>query len=113
MKTQLPEKSQKIKPVISELSRLISQHYGNHLKYLILYGSYARGDFHSESDIDILVVLDEIKSEMQEISTLADLKTDLLLQYDWYLSTNPVSIQKFENSDFTFYKNVRKEGIRL
>ncbi|MFM6024422.1 MAG: nucleotidyltransferase domain-containing protein, partial [Dolichospermum sp.] len=30
--------------------------YGNNLKQVILFGSYARGDFTSDSDIDILIV---------------------------------------------------------
>ena len=32
--------------------------YGNHLKTVILYGSYARGDYTEESDIDIMILLD-------------------------------------------------------
>jgi len=113
MKKHLPKKSEKIKPVLNELAQLIRLHYGKRLKDIVLYGSYARGNFNENSDIDILVVLDDVKSEMQEISALAELKTDLLLQSDWYLSTNPVSVSKYEMSDFTFYKNVRNEGIRL
>jgi len=113
MKTEIPENSQIIKPVLKDLSQILVKHYGNHLKHLILYGSYARGDFRSDSDVDILVVLDEIKSEMEEIGVLADLKTDLLLESDWYLSTNPVSLAQFKNSNFTFYKNIRRDGIRL
>jgi len=42
------------------------------------------------------LVLDEIQSEVNEIDTLAGLKTDLLLESDWYLSTNPVNAKKFE-----------------
>jgi hypothetical protein len=53
----------------------------------------------------------EIRSEMQEIDKLAELKTDILLDSDVYISTNPVSIDKINNSDFTFYKNIQKEGI--
>ena len=32
--------------------------FGVHLKDGYLYGSYARGDYHSESDIDILLTVD-------------------------------------------------------
>ena len=28
--------------------------YGSHLRQIILYGSYARGDYNSDSDVDIM-----------------------------------------------------------
>ena len=50
--------------LIQEFKKTIQQIYGSRLAKIVLYGSYARGDFHTESDIDFLVVLKdtEIKS---------------------------------------------------
>lgn len=39
---------------IEELRRI----YGTHLKQIILYGSYARGDYRDDSDIDLMVLVD-------------------------------------------------------
>ena len=36
----------------------IKKIYGLHLRKVILYGSYARGDFQSDSDVDIIILLD-------------------------------------------------------
>ena len=47
---QLQRLSQEVKQALTEL-------YGERLDRVILYGSYARGDFHAESDVDYLVVL--------------------------------------------------------
>lgn len=74
MKTQLPEISISVLDRINKLKSIVSLHFGSRLKYFILYGSYARGDFRKGSDIDLLIVLDDIQSEMKEIDTLADLK---------------------------------------
>lgn len=113
MKTQLPEKSKVIYEIIADFKKRACDFYGMRLHSLVLYGSYARGDFREGSDIDILVVLDNIESEMNEIGNLTEIKADLILEYERYLSTNPVSREKFENSNFSFYQNVKQEGILL
>ena len=49
-----------LKEYVAGLNRII----GDKLKYIILYGSYARGEESKNgeiSDIDILIVVDEIK----------------------------------------------------
>lgn len=42
--------------------------YGLHLKSVILYGSYARGDFTQESDVDIMILVDLTEEEMDQYS---------------------------------------------
>ncbi len=111
MKTELPNISVSVKNKIEKLKSIVSKHFGSRFKYFILYGSYARGDYNKSSDIDILIVFDNIRSEMEEIDTLAELKTDILLDSDIYISTNPTSVNKFKNSNLFFYRNIRKEGV--
>jgi len=113
MKKHLPKKSEHIKPIINQLKELVNNHYGNKLKYMILYGSYARGTHTSESDIDIMLVLNEMQSPYKEIDTLTDIKTDLMLENEIFISTNPTTTELFENSQQMFYKNVRREGVLL
>lgn len=40
--------------------------YGERLKSVILYGSYARGDFNSDSDIDIMILVDLPDIEIEQ-----------------------------------------------
>lgn len=42
--------------------------YGTYLKSVILYGSYARGDYTSDSDIDIMLLVDLSPEEMDAYS---------------------------------------------
>lgn len=90
--------------------------YGAHLQSVILYGSYARGDFTKESDVDIMILLDltetEIKSYRHELSE----KTyDFNMDYD--LDIKPIAksrshfIKWVEN--YPFYANVSREGMKL
>jgi len=111
MKTQLPEKSKIINDYLMQFKEIAGKHYGQRLKYLVLYGSFARGDFREESDIDILVVLDTVPSKFKEIDTLTGLKLDLMIDCEKFISTNPVSIESFEYSPMPFYKNVKTDGI--
>ena len=82
---------------------------------LILYGSYARGDFGTESDIDILVLIEK------ENITYEDEKRITHPLYDLELKTNMV-ISPLIRSKKTWYEkypntglfiNIKKEGIHL
>ena len=58
--------------LIKQYVNEIKQIYGTHLRQIILYGSYARGDFRPDSDIDIMILLDlsdlELKAYSQKLS---------------------------------------------
>lgn len=92
----------------------MEQLYGDRLAKVLLYGSYARGDFHEESDIDFMVVLkDEQLSPAREIFNISDASHDLNLLYDFWISVIPTSLEKFNNYPSAFYQNVRKDSIAL
>ena len=44
-----------VEDVLQECKNILEDHYGPRLKGLVLYGSLARGDAGSDSDIDLLV----------------------------------------------------------
>lgn len=45
-----------IKMLLDQYIEILQEIYGSHLKTVILYGSYARGDYKADSDIDIMMV---------------------------------------------------------
>ena len=81
----------------------------------ILYGSYARGDFHAESDIDILLTADlsqeQIAAHRRAVSAVS---SALSLEHDVTVSIHVVPLTQFQRyAEFLpFYQNVLKEGIR-
>ncbi len=46
------------KNLVNEFINQVKGLLGEHLKKVILYGSYARGDFQDSSDIDIMFLTD-------------------------------------------------------
>ena len=82
--------------------------------YALLYGSRARGEARSDSDWDILIVLDKDKLLPEDY----DIISYPLRELGWELgeSINPVmyTAKEWEESKFTpFYHNVIDDAIRL
>lgn len=83
---------------------------------IILYGSYARGDFTSESDVDIMVILDctkeEVLSYRKRISKMASrigLEHDLMVSILLRDKEGYLAGQEF----LPFYQNVARDGVSL
>ena len=55
-----------IENIIVEFASKVTALLGNHLKKIILYGSYARGDFNENSDIDIMILTDFADKELED-----------------------------------------------
>ena len=82
---------------------------------LYLYGSYARGDFHEESDIDILLTVEQPQSVISHHrSDIAELSSDLSLEHDITVSISVKPAEQFERlmNVLPFYQNVVREGIK-
>ena len=84
------------------------------LSKLIVYGSYARGDYREDSDIDVMILTPLSKEKIEQVEdSIFDLAFDLELESG--IVINPV----LENEEhyrywlgaYPFYDNVEKEGI--
>lgn len=101
-----------IRKILRELKKGLQAIYGDQLKAIILFGSYARGDARPpDSDIDVMIVLkDEFDYwEMDKLSS--ELVANLSLENDVLISTKLASEAKYTQSKMPLYINVRKEGI--
>ena len=89
---------------------------GDRLDKVILYGSYARGKYDAESDIDIMVLADiPIEDTNRAWKLIWDITGDLDLKYDVIVSVHVrdcTTFYKFIN-DLPFYINVVNEGVEL
>ena len=102
--------------LVKQSVELLSKIYAEHLKTVILYGSYARGDYTENSDIDIMVLLDlsdmDIKKYRHELSGMT---YDFNMDYD--LDIKPIVKNKEHFNKwvdvYPFYTNIEKEGVKL
>ncbi|HKM28177.1 MAG TPA: nucleotidyltransferase domain-containing protein, partial [Anaerovoracaceae bacterium] len=89
---------------------------GDNLKEAILYGSYARGDFDDESDVDIALILDTDRLEAKRYKArLVQLMSELSLSNDILICISCIPNNEFEQykSVLPYYKNIDNEGVRL
>ena len=55
-----------INKILIEFNNQVKEILGNRLKKVILYGSYARGDYSKNSDIDLMILTDFNDDELVE-----------------------------------------------
>ena len=90
-----------------------SEQYQDNLDTLILYGSQARGDAKTDSDVDLLVVLKRAFKYREEIQRTSEFLADLSLEYNTVISRAFVPTERYERENSPFFLNVRREGVIL
>lgn len=100
-------------PVIKKCKETLENYYGSRFAGLILYGSRARGQEEPESDIDLLVLLDQPFDYFQELWNLTELLYPLQLETDRLLSVKPATVQDFQGGMLQFYRNAKREGVAV
>ena len=99
------------KQIINSFTKVVKELYGDRLAKVLLYGSYARGDFHENSDIDFLVVLNDDEIGLgKELAYMNKAIFQLTLKYGIAISHYPTTQNRLENSQGFFYQQVRKES---
>lgn len=98
--------------VAQEFGRLLKEKYGDRIERIILFGSVARGEYHEDSDVDLIVVTPGNWFELQR-----EIAGDAI---DWLLRTGVyVSVKVFSSDDFAriretgFGRGLSKEGVPL
>ena len=98
---------------VCEQSKLI---LGDKLYAIKLYGSYARGDYDDESDIDVMIIADISPEDRSEIKKkFMNFTYDLDLKYNVILSVfiqDKGTYEKYK-STYPFFQNIEKEGVDL
>jgi uncharacterized protein len=103
----------RIKKLLKELKEGFSRIYGEQLKSVYLYGSYARGDNVEGSDLDVLVVLNDFQRRAEEIRRTSELVGDLSLDFEITVSPLFMRENEWTTNKFSILRNVKAEGVAV
>ena len=89
---------------VRQYKQLVLDHFGPATVYL--YGSYSKGTARTDSDIDVAVVVPEVKDDFLKASAL-------LWSLTWNLNTliEPVLIEA--NHPSPLYEDILQTGVRI
>lgn len=90
--------------------------YAGHVKRIILYGSYARGDFREDSDVDVMILVDLPQDALWEYrKQMMSEVFDINLERETLIVPMTVNEEHFQEwlPVYPFYQNVMNEGVEL
>jgi len=102
--------------ITTEVLRRVQETLGDRLRDIILFGSYARGDYDEGSDIDIMVLADIPEEERREwqyeidiISSRVSLANDITV----CIMLNNKTLFEKRLPIMPFYRNVINDGVQI
>ena len=101
-----------IKKILRELKKGLVEIYGDQLKAVYLYGSFARGEGRlPDSDIDVMIVL-EGEFNYQEVERRSiEFVASLCLTHDVVIICHYVSADRYVESKMPFMLSVRRDAV--
>ncbi|HEX6387420.1 MAG TPA: nucleotidyltransferase domain-containing protein [Anaerolineae bacterium] len=102
------------KSAINACAAALSETLSDNLMGLWLFGSKSRGDFQPDSDIDLLIVVRHLESEIRwQIRVIA---ADCSLQYDVLFNTHILDKARWDELvryQDTLWREIQRDGIAL
>ncbi|MFH0702892.1 MAG: nucleotidyltransferase domain-containing protein [bacterium] len=96
-----------ISEIIKELNRLIKEKYSD-FKGSYLYGSRAKGNFKEDSDIDVVVLFDELNR--QKDLDICGIVGDIEYKYNVLIDFQVFTLDKLKLNPF-YFDEVTKKGV--
>ena len=102
--------------IIDCIKKCYREIYGDSVVEIILYGSYARGDYEANSDIDVVAIVKGERLELQEkLKRIWDVSADIGLENDAVISPAVIPYDEYISyrNVLPYYRNIAEEGRRI
>lgn len=100
-----------LRQLLAEQNKELRLIYGNQLVGVYLFGSYARGEQDPESDLDILIVLQDYASYSSEVKRTGRLISRLSLEHGISISRKFIRQLDWKKGDSPLVRNIRNEAV--
>jgi uncharacterized protein len=100
-------------PMLQKCRAILQALYGERLHGVVLYGSCARGTEETQSDIDLMVLLEGPVDGAQEIRRIWEVLYPLQLESERLLSVVPVDVALYNRGEYALYRQAKAEGVVL
>ncbi len=105
-----------LKTILKKITAVYRSVYGEDIVKIVLYGSYARGDYQNDPDIDVVAIVRGERQDLQErLKKVWDVSSDLELEYETIVSPTVIPFGEYEKykDDLPYYRNIQKEGVDI
>ena len=97
--------------LLSRIKTPLAEAFKQRLRGVVLYGSEARAQSEPDSDIDVLVLLDDPFDFGSDLDTCIHVLYPLVLELGRPIDVVPVERSVYEAQEFPLYRNVKREGV--
>lgn len=106
--------NRKVRKLMKVLKEGLIGLYGEKLKDVYLYGSFARGEGRlPDSDVDVMIVLKDDFNRREVEKKSSDFIASLCLEYDVLISWFFVSNTEYEQSRMPFMITARRDAVTI
>ena len=105
-----------LRDILCSIKQGYKQVYGDDIMDIYLYGSYARGDYEQDSDIDFVAIVKGNRLDLQKkLKLMWDIAADLGLENDIVISPTVIPYNEFlqYQEKLPYYRNIIKEGVKV
>lgn len=103
-----------VKDIVYEFAKDMHRLFGKDMSRVMIYGSYARGDYSKDSDIDVMILVKIPEDKIRDYTDdVADCAFEYLMKYGIDISPVVKNEEHFNYwvDNLPYYRNIRDEGV--
>jgi len=99
--------------LLSRAKTALQKAFQSRLRGVVLYGSEARGQSDTDSDVDLLVLLEGPVDDARDSRACIDALYDLILESGRLIHAEPIASEVYEDAAFPLFQRAARDGVLL